>query len=116
MLFRADPQPFYGGSWSRSDKILRPTTTGTSNFTPQTTKIAGIHDDQQRRGRIGIAQEVAGLEWHDGIPLQEQEECGQSTGDQRWFKCRRRIAVVLQQLEWPHERERRRPAVIDALE
>ncbi len=43
---------------------------------PNEKKISGNQEDQQRPGQIGIAQEAAGLEWHDGIPLQEQEECG----------------------------------------
>jgi hypothetical protein len=111
----ADPQPFHVGTLgtlrqnllSHHHWNLEPPTPNEKDFWKS--RIPA------RSGQIGIAQEVAGRAWHDGIPLQEQEECGQGTRGQGWFKWRRRIAVVLQQLEWPYEREGCCAAIVNAL-
>ena len=55
--------------------------------------------------RIGIGKEAARLEWHDGIPLQEQEECGQSPGHERCSEWCRRITVLSTELKWTNKRE-----------
>jgi hypothetical protein len=67
-----EPNP--GIAQTESPGVLPPPNLELS--TPNEKKISGNHEEQQRRGQIGLAQEVAGLEWHDGILLQEQEECG----------------------------------------
>jgi hypothetical protein len=80
-LLTADPQPFHAGPWARSDKNLL--SHHLWNLEPPTPNEKDFWKSRipARSGQIGIAQEVAGRAWHDGIPLQEQEECGQGTRD-----------------------------------